>query len=323
MYSVNVNHIYINTRGMAACQACRLEPAASRRRRRTYSLRLALVPLLISGIGQAAAAARISDGIARRLQTDPAMKTKHPVAPCRDRIAVVEKTVGADAPRPLEGTEQNVIGVHRAVAGKKRSLAHDGTERLQRPTQIRHLLIPVGDDVFEGFAEALLPRRAEIVAVLFMDMGVNVGDDQRRDRGMQDAVGPGVYELRQSQSLGAAEERWPVGIGRFEILRNPQRIRDCLLAINEHWDLVLARKRDSLLLGEPPRDRFVRQALVGECHPRPPAVRAEAAIVLLRREFVKFHSGLTPPLHRAQRYVTSLPGRVNIHFKPDHGCCQE
>jgi hypothetical protein len=71
-------------------------------------------------------------GIALGLQPQAAVKIEHPFAPRGHWIAVIKQAEGADAPRPLEGAEKNVIGIHWTIAGKIGALPHDRAKRLQR-----------------------------------------------------------------------------------------------------------------------------------------------------------------------------------------------
>src|SRR5215469_4599352 len=109
------------------------------------------------------------------------MEVEHAAAPRLDRIVGREQLEVADRARPLEGAEDDVIGIGRRLA-RNEILAFDGAaQRIEAGAKRRQPRIAVADDLFEGLAKALLARAAEIVLVLRARVAMDIEHDKRDD----------------------------------------------------------------------------------------------------------------------------------------------
>jgi hypothetical protein len=93
----------------------------------------------------------------------------------------------------------------------------------------------------------------------------------------------------QATRGSAAEERRRIQIGVFEIIRDRPGFGDPAVAVDNDRNQLLCRWRDLRLFGKAPGDRLERKPLVRQCHSRPPAIRAEAAVRLRAGEVIVTH----------------------------------
>jgi hypothetical protein len=107
----------------------------------------------------------------------------------------------------------------------------------------------------------------------------DVGDDQGDEAAVQHGAAPGLDEARHRLAARAAEQRGPLGIGLLEVARDLPAVDDEARTIAQRRngpDLAALDRGD---LGEAGRPRLMLQALVGERHARPPAMRREPPVI--------------------------------------------
>ena len=119
-------------------------------------------------------------------------------------------------------------------------------------------------------------------------MAGNVGHDQRKDAADYGYIAPPVDQAADGAAAVAAEQRRPVRIGIFQIIRDHPGIDHRVFAVEHHRDLVRSMRGNRRLLGEAPWNRIRGQSLVRERHPRPPAERAERTRRVGADQFVEF-----------------------------------
>ena len=90
---------------------------------------------------------------------------------------------------------------------------------------------------------------------------------------------PFRHETRQRPALITAKETWGVGVAVLEMAGDVPTVGHHSIAVDQHRHPVLAAEGDFVFVAEADGSAFGRQTLVGQRHQRPPAKRAETALV--------------------------------------------
>src|SRR5690349_25117910 len=101
------------------------------------------------------------DGIPLRPGAEAAVEVEHPAAPGRHRIVRGEELEVADAARPLEAAEDDVVGVERRGPAEVRLRREGEAQWPEALAEGRQPRLAVGDKGLERHAEALLAALAE------------------------------------------------------------------------------------------------------------------------------------------------------------------
>src|SRR5580704_1739441 len=238
------------------------------------------------GRGDRARLGHRSTAIGGTLPREGAEQVEHAPAPCGDRVTSGEKLIVADDAGPLEGAEDDVIGIGRSSTDQKILALHGAAQRCQALAESRQSRITVLDYLLETCAEPLLARFAEIGLVLGPDMAVDIEDDKADQAGLEHGFGPILYEPGQRTSCLTAEKRGTIRVALFEILSDRRRIVHHLAAIDNDRHPAAIRLRQPCLFGKAPRHGLDLEPFVRERHARAPAEWAEAPVRLDAREIV-------------------------------------
>src|SRR6267142_1956720 len=142
-------------------------------------------------------------------------------------------------------------------------------------------------------------------------MSGDIRDDQREHAADHGDVAPPVQHPADGAAAFAAEQRRPVGIGVFQIIRDRPGIDDGGFAVDQHRHLFGIVRSDRILLGEAPRDRLRGQSLMRERHPRPPAERTERTRLVSADQLEQFYGHcIILADERAPSVVSSLPDLI-------------
>src|SRR5436309_1047210 len=95
------------------------------------------------------------DRIALRLPRVAVVHLEEALAPCVDRVVGLEEPLRRDDARPLERTEEDVIGKARTVAREERVLHEHRTHRIERAAERRQRALRIFPDLLERQAVAL------------------------------------------------------------------------------------------------------------------------------------------------------------------------
>src|SRR6266481_8370430 len=141
-----------------------------------------------------ARAAHDSTAIGRALAREAAEQIEHAPAPRGDEVAGGEKLKITDRPRPLEGAEDDVVGIGRGGAGQEILALHRAAQRGQAFAESRQPRVAILDHLLESSTEALLTRFPEIGLVFGPDVTMDVEDDKTDEAGLEHRLGPVLYE---------------------------------------------------------------------------------------------------------------------------------
>jgi len=228
------------------------------------------------------------------------MEIEYPVAPGPDRVIGRQQFEIADRTCPLEGAEDDVVGIGGRVAGDEILPLDGAAQRIEASAKRRQPRFAVSHDLFQGLAKALLARAAKIILILRARVAMDVEDDERDDARLQHRLGPVLHKARQRAAGLAAKQGRPVGIVLLEIIGNRGRIVDDGPAVDDHRYPAGVGRWQLVFLGKAPRHGLDREPLMCERHPRTPAKRAKAPVLLGAGEVVEgdgHASVLSPNCH--------------------------
>jgi gamma-glutamyltranspeptidase len=148
---------------------------------------------------------------------DHAMGIQQALAPCKDRIVLLQQIEIADRPRPHQRPEDDVVGVVRRATTDERLRPKHDPHRIKALAETFHRLVAIGDELLKRLADPRLARDAEVIRVLPIELPGDVETNQRKDAGDEIDIAPGIHELRVCTTALASKQRWPVRIGILKI----------------------------------------------------------------------------------------------------------
>ena len=143
--------------------------------------------------------------ITRCVPCEASERIQQAIAPTCYDVVGGQKTEFADAARPLKRAEDNVIGICRCIPAEIGLSAQCNAHRLKTLTKDNNTRLAVGARVLKRHTKSFLTAFAKIGPVTVMQVSEDIRHKKPRDRGIDDAVGPGIDETSYFKAGPAAE----------------------------------------------------------------------------------------------------------------------
>ena len=106
-----------------------------------------------------------SDVVGYGLARQAVEAVEQTIAPQLDRIALLKQRERADAARPLELTEQGIVGIERLVSAEEGLGLQRRAQRREACAKPGKLGVAVGDESLQRLADALFTTGAKILTI--------------------------------------------------------------------------------------------------------------------------------------------------------------